>query len=259
MSDFHSATLTDSLVVTIMAGGEGKRMRSNLPKVLHLFRGKPMLAWVIEASMTLSPKKIVVITGKFHEQIIRTLSEYMDIFGLVFIQQKKPLGTGDAIKSSLGQYEMGDRVLILNGDTPLINQSVLETFVNNAKTSCVVLSTRLENPHGYGRIICQEGYFVGIIEEKDANIEQKKINQVNAGLYLISGEVLHMYIPKITNENNQKEYYLTDIIGLVNGSEYKEITGHQVSTVLIEDDENIRGRLRGINSPEELHELEKIE
>jgi bifunctional UDP-N-acetylglucosamine pyrophosphorylase/glucosamine-1-phosphate N-acetyltransferase len=75
---------------------------------------------------------------------------------------------------------------------------------------------------------------------------------VNAGLYLITGEVLHMYIPKITNENNQKEYYLTDIIGLVNGSSYNEITGHRVSTVLIEDNEN----LRGINTPEELADLE---
>lgn len=252
MSDFHSVTLSDSLVVTIMAGGEGKRMRSSLPKVLHLFRGKPMLVWVIEAALSLTPKKIVVITGKFHEQIIRTLSEYIDIFGLVFIQQKNPLGTGDAIKSSLGQYETADRVLILNGDTPLINQSILETFVNNAKTDCVVLSTILENPHGYGRIICQEGIINQIVEEKDANIEQRKITQVNAGLYLISGEVLHMYIPKITNENNQKEYYLTDIIGLVN-----EISGHRVSTVLIED-ENIRIRLRGINSPEELSELDNL-
>jgi len=255
MSGFHS----DSLVVTIMAGGEGKRMRSNLPKVLHLFRGKPMLVWVIEAALLLGPKKIVVITGKFHEQIIRTLSEYMDIFGVVFIQQKTPLGTGDAIKSSLGQYEMGDRVLILNGDTPLINRDILETFINNSKSDCVVLSTRLENPHGYGRIICQEGIFNQIVEEKDATMEQRKINQVNAGLYLISGEVLHIYIPKITNENNQKEYYLTDIIGLVNESKYKEITGHQVSTVLIEDNEIIQIRLRGINTPEELAELEKLE
>jgi UDP-N-acetylglucosamine diphosphorylase/glucosamine-1-phosphate N-acetyltransferase len=241
-----------------MAGGEGKRMRSTLPKVLHLFRGKPMLAWVIESALSLSPKKIVVITGKFHEQIIRTLSDYMDIFGVVFIQQKTPLGTGDAIKNSLGQYETGDRVLILNGDTPLINTEVLETFINNAKTACVVLSTRLENPHGYGRIICQEGKFAGIIEEKDATPEQKTINQVNAGLYLITGEVLHMYIPKITNENNQKEYYLTDIIGLVNSSLYNVITGHEVSTVLIEDDENLQTRLRGINTPEELAELEHM-
>jgi UDP-N-acetylglucosamine diphosphorylase/glucosamine-1-phosphate N-acetyltransferase len=250
MTDFHY----DSLVVTIMAGGEGKRMRSNIPKVLHLFRGRPMLVWVIEAALTLAPKKIVVITGKFHEQIIRTLSEYMDIFGVVFIQQKNPLGTGDAIKSSLGQYETGDRVLILNGDMPLIDQTILETFINNAKTDCVVLSTRLENPHGYGRIICQEGVFTCIVEEKDATPDEKKIDQVNAGLYLITGEVLHMYIPKITNENNQKEYYLTDIIGLVNGSKYNEITGHQISTVLLGDEENIK--IRGINTPEELAELE---
>jgi UDP-N-acetylglucosamine diphosphorylase/glucosamine-1-phosphate N-acetyltransferase len=244
-----------------MAGGEGKRMRSSLPKVLHLFRGKPMLVWVIEAVLLLGPKKIVVITGKFHEQIIRTLSEYMDIFGIVFIQQKKPLGTGDAIKTSLGQYETGDRVLILNGDMPLIDQTILETFIHNVKTECVVLSTRLENPHGYGRIICQEGVsneIKEIIEEKDATIEQRKINQVNVGLYLISGEVLHMYIPKITNDNSQKEYYLTDIIGLVNESKYKEITGHQVSTVLIEDNENIQIRLRGINTPEELAELDGL-
>lgn len=229
-----------------MAGGEGKRMRSSLPKVLHLFRGKPMLVWVIEAALSLS-SSIVIVTGKFHEQIIRVLSENIDIFGIVFVRQLEPNGTGDAIKSCLGQYTMTNQVLILNGDMPLITRALLETFINNAKTDCAVLSTRLEDPHGYGRILVSGDIFEGIVEEKDATDEQRKIDQVNTGIYLITGEVLHSYIPKIKNENLQKEYYLTDIIGLIRA----DSTGPRVSTVFIEENEN----LRGINTPEELAEL----
>lgn len=245
---FLPSVFPSSLVVTIMAGGEGKRMRSDLPKVLHLFKGRPMLVWVIEAAMGLCPEKIVVVTGRFHEMIIRSLSEYFDIFGIIFVQQQTPQGTGDAINQCLRFFTQTDRVLILNGDMPLVTKEILGEFIQNAKTECVVLSTVLENPTGYGRIIAPDFVLEKIVEERDATAEQRAICQVNAGIYFIRSDVLHTYIPLISNKNAQKEYYLTDIVQLI----YEYPTGSRVSTVLIEDSQS----LRGINTPEELSSLQ---
>lgn len=245
---FVPSVFPSSLVVTIMAGGEGKRMRSDLPKVLHLFKGRPMLVWVIEAAMGLCPEKIVVVTGRFHEMIIRSLSEYFDIFGIIFVQQQTPQGTGDAINQCLRFFTQTDRVLILNGDMPLVTKEILGEFIQKAKTECVVLSTVLENPTGYGRIIAPDFVLEKIVEERDATTEQRAICQVNAGIYFIRSDVLHTYIPLISNNNAQKEYYLTDIVQLI----YEYPTGSRVSTVLIEDSQ----LLRGINTPEELSSLQ---
>ena len=237
-----------SLVVTIMAGGEGKRMRSDLPKVLHLFKGRPMLVWVIEAAMELYPEKIIVVTGRFHDRIIRCLSEYFDIFGIIFVQQATPNGTGDAINQTLQFLTQTEHVLILNGDMPLVTKEILGEFIQKANTECVVLSTVLENPTGYGRIIAPDFVLEKIVEERDATPEERAICQVNAGIYFIRSHVLHTYIPLITNQNAQKEYYLTDIVQLM----YEYSTGSRVSTVLIENSQS----LRGINTPEELASLE---
>ena len=247
---FLPSVFPSSLVVTIMAGGEGKRMRSDLPKVLHLFKGRPMLVWVIEAAMGLCPEKIVVVTGRFHEMIIRSLSEYFDIFGIIFVQQQTPQGTGDAINQCLRFFTQTDRVLILNGDMPLVTKEILGEFIQKAKTECVVLSTVLENPTGYGRIIAPDFVLEKIVEERDATTEQRAICQVNAGIYFIRSDVLHTYIPLISNKNAQKEYYLTDIVQLI----YEYPTGSRVSTVLIEDSQS----LRGINTPEELSSLSLV-
>jgi len=237
-----------NLVVTILAGGEGKRMRSDTPKVLHLFRGRPMLVWVLEAALALCPKKIIIVTGRFHDLIIRTIGEHLDVFGIEFVQQPIPQGTADAINCCLRHYDQDDQVLILNGDTPLVTKELLASFIQSAKTQCVVLSTLLENPTGYGRIIAPDFIIERIVEERDATLEEKTVNQVNAGIYLINGEVLQKYIPLISNKNAQKEYYLTDIVQLV----YEYPTIARVSTVLMEDSRP----LRGINTPEELAQLE---
>jgi UDP-N-acetylglucosamine diphosphorylase/glucosamine-1-phosphate N-acetyltransferase len=241
-----------SLVVTILAGGEGKRMRSDTPKVLHLFRGRPMLVWIVEAAMALSPRSIVIVTGRFHDQIIQKLGEYVDIFGIIFIQQREPLGTGDAMSYCIDYYEDTDNVLILNGDTPLVTKEILDRFVKScSKTcACVVLSMMLANPTGYGRMIISEGILERIVEERDATKEEKTINQVNSGIYMVRGSVLRRYIPMITNQNEQKEFYLTDMIQLI----YEYPVSIRVMTVLAEDS----NPLRGINTPEELAEIEAV-
>jgi UDP-N-acetylglucosamine diphosphorylase/glucosamine-1-phosphate N-acetyltransferase len=239
----------DHLVVTILAGGEGKRMRSDIPKVLHLFKEKPMLARIIETVRELNPKKIVIVTGKFHHMIIQTLSKYIDIFGLVFVKQSEPLGTGHAINCCLDEYELDNKVLILNGDTPLITSTILQKFIQGSHGSCNVLTARFENPFGYGRIICdKDGDFTGIVEEKDCSESQRKINNINGGIYYIHGFILKNFIPLITNNNVQKEYYLTDIMKIV-----KDKSWNVIAAVLL--DESDTHYISGVNTPEELELL----
>jgi bifunctional UDP-N-acetylglucosamine pyrophosphorylase/glucosamine-1-phosphate N-acetyltransferase len=239
----------DNLVVTILAGGQGKRMRSDIPKVLHLFKEKPMLARIIETVRELQPKKIIIVTGKFHPVIVQTLSKCIDIFGLVFVKQPEPLGTGHAIKCCLDEYEPEDKVLILNGDTPIITCDILQKFIEGSRGSCNVLTARFENPFGYGRIIYdKDGDFTGIVEEKDCSESQKKINIINGGIYYIHGFILKQFIPFISNNNVQKEFYLTDIVKTV-----KDKSWNVIATVLLDESET--HYISGVNTPEELELL----
>lgn len=239
----------ENLVVTILAGGEGKRMRSDIPKVLHIFKEKPMLGRIIETVRELNPKKIVIVTGKFHSVIIQTLSKYIDIFGLVFVKQTEPLGTGHAIKCCLDEYEPADKVIIVNGDTPLITCNILQKFIMGSHGSCNILAAKFENPFGYGRIIYdRDGDFTGIVEEKDCTENQRTINIINSGIYYIYGFILKQFIPLISNNNVQKEYYLTDIVKTV-----KDKSWNVISTVLLDESET--HYISGVNTPEELELL----
>lgn len=239
-----------NLTITILAAGEGKRMRSSIPKVLHLFQGKPMLVRIIETSKELHAKKIIIITGKHDVLIKETISKYMDINNLVFIQQGTPLGTGDAIKSCLPSYTKKDKVLILNGDMPLINKEILKKFIDASPYDMNLLVARFPNPTGYGRILYNEkNEFIEIVEEKDCSPEQKKVDIINSGLYYINADLLLKYIPMIDNNNSQKEYYLTDIVKIIKHNE--EIN---INTYLICQDEN--KYISGVNTLEELEILE---
>jgi UDP-N-acetylglucosamine diphosphorylase/glucosamine-1-phosphate N-acetyltransferase len=244
--------MENNLVITILAGGEGKRMNSNIPKVLHLFNGKPMLVNIIETSLLLKPSKIIIVTGKYNDLIQNTLSQYIDIMPIIFVQQKTPLGTGDAIKCCLDYYKPEEKVLILNGDMPLINKEVLEQFINSKQTNFNILVAQFSKPTGYGRIIYENNDFMEIIEEKDCNEEQKTINIVNSGLYYIASELLREFIPMITNENKQNEYYLTDIVKII-----KSKTNHTIDTFLIDVNDN--KYISGVNTQAELKDLEKLE
>jgi UDP-N-acetylglucosamine diphosphorylase/glucosamine-1-phosphate N-acetyltransferase len=236
------------LVVTILAAGEGKRMNSNIPKVLYLFHNKPMLVNVIETSMALLPKRIIVITGKYDELIKSTLSKYINIENIQFVIQKQPLGTGDAIKSCLPSYNDGEKVLILNGDMPNITKELLKKFIDRIDPF-VVLVAKLSNPTGYGRIVYNNNIFMEIVEEKDCTEIQRTINIINSGLYYIDSELLQQYIPMITNKNMQKEYYLTDIVNLANQN-------MNIKTFLINENEN--KYIQGVNTQEELRLLEML-
>jgi len=247
----------EKLVVTIMAAGEGKRMKSDIPKVLHLFDGKPMLVRIINESVQLNPEKIIIITGKYDIMIKTTLSKYLEknvLDKIIYIQQKNPQGTADAIKSTLDEYSEEDSVLILNGDMPLIT---FETLYNFVMSNGNLLIAEIENPFGYGRIIKDNSHLnnknnkiIKIIEQKDCNEEEKNINLVNVGIYLFSGLILKKYIPLIKNNNSQNEYYLTDLISII-----KNNTNLDILYEIINQENNYQ--ILGVNTKEELLELEK--
>ena len=250
--------MNKNIVITIMAAGEGKRMNSSLPKVLHKFNNIPMLVRIIKEALIIS-NKIIIITGKHDLLIQETVKKYilddLELKKIHYIQQKNPCGTGDAIKSTLSLYNKNELVIILNGDMPLINNIILSKFIegNNNKNYNTIMVCNLKNPYGYGRIIYDKNNsdkFIKIQEEKDCSEEQKNINIVNCGLYKFESELLVKYIPEIHNNNNQKEYYLTDILEILINNNYK------IETYLLKENDN--KYIMGVNNQEELKLLEEI-
>ena len=239
--------------IIIMAGGLGKRMNSELPKVLHKVKNKPMLIHILETSLTLNVHKIAIVVGKFYTIIKDTIAQYInkEIIDskIQFILQNEPLGTGHAIlccKKFLSKTpEYISNVCILSGDVPLITCSTIDNLLNNTKY-CKILIANLTTPYGYGRIKTKSNKIIKIIEEKDCSNDEKKISFVNTGIYSFNIQVLLHYIDKLTNNNNQKEYYLTQIFELIANDDI------EIHYNLIKDSKEISG----INTPEQLLILE---
>lgn len=239
--------MENELVVVIMAGGEGKRMNSTLPKVLHYYQGIPMLVRIIQTVKLLNPYKIIVITGK-HTQIIKETVSLYAIHDIAYVNQPEPLGTGHAIKCTLPYIKNTDKVMILNGDTPIITENILRNVMSYREPITIIAGT-MENPTGYGRMICNESQnLLYIVEEKDCNEDERKVKIINSGIYYVDGELLHNYIPKITNENVQKEYYLTDIVKII-----KSETELNIKVYVVSEEEN--RYIKGVNTQEELNSL----
>lgn len=211
------------MIVIIMAGGLGKRMESDLPKVLHQVMEPsninikyPMLVHVLNTSIKLNPTKIFVIVGKYKNIIEETINKYIKTDNLIdYVIQEPALGTAHAIKCSLPQISkfMDEKAIILSGDVPLISIDTLRGLDGETNK---LLITELENPYGCGRILFDNtNKIIGIREEKDCSNEERKINFVNCGIYQIAVKDLVDLIPLIGNENKSNEYYLTDIIYLM--------------------------------------------
>ena len=239
-------------VVIVMAGGLGKRMESKIPKVLHMVNDKPMIVHIIEKAIRISPEKIFVVGGKFLPIIEYAIYIYKLTSYVTFIKQEEPLGTGHAIqccKPFLEKYP-NTNTLILSGDVPLIEINTLKILLNVNK--CVkVLTTELENPFGYGRIIENNNVFEKILEEKDCSNEEKNIKKINSGIYCFKTPILCKYIMDIKNENQQKEYYLTDIIEIIKNNENTHIEQY----VLPQYSSN---QILGVNTKEQLLEISKL-
>ena len=239
------------MIVIIMAGGLGKRMNSPLPKVLHKVQGIPMLVRIIHQAIMTKPEKILVIVGKYRQIIEETLKEYM-INDTVFIDQPETLGTGHAImccKDYLESNLIKGEILILSGDTPLLTAETMKNILSYKSNT--IMTTLLGNPSGNGRIIRSvEGKFEKIVEEKDCNEFEKKIFEVNCGIYVFDCETLLKYIMMIDNKNAQNEYYLTDVIKIINDNE-KNIKIFKLDT-------SKQYELTNVNTIDQLHYVNSI-
>lgn len=239
-------------IVIIMAGGLGKRMKSTLPKVLHPVDGIPMLVHILKTAESLKPVQILLVVGKYREVICEEIQKYVNIKKITFINQQNPLGTADAIKCCLTQLKKfsNTKTIILSGDTPLITRNTLIKLSNNCKYANV-LTTILENPTGYGRIIENtQNKLVSIVEEKDADHLTKKINKINGGIYCFNTDLLIQFIPQISNDNAQNEFYLTDIFSIINTE-----LGNVISNINI--DTTSQYEILGVNNPSQLEFINK--
>ncbi len=201
-----------STQVVILAAGQGKRMYSHIPKVLHLLAGKPMLTHVIDTAFTLSDKKPIVVIGH-HAHEVRDAIKQLDV---ALVEQSEQLGTGHALLQALPFIADEDNVLVLYGDVPLISTTTLKKLLSVTQVNTLgMLTAYLHNPQGYGRIKRDhQQKVISIVEEKDATDEERKITEINPGIYLVAAKLLKKWLPNLKNHNAQKEYYLTDIISL---------------------------------------------
>ena len=196
------------LGVVILAAGQGTRMKSSLPKVLHPLAAKPMLQHVIDAARQLEPEQIVIVYGHGGEGVRKTINDET----LVWAEQAEQLGTGHAVKQALPHLQSVDKVVVLYGDVPLIQPVTLKTLVQ-CDSLLSILTVRLVEPTGYGRIVRNEHkQITSIVEQKDASPEQLKIDEINTGIMCIEHQALTGWINKLDNKNVQKEFYLTDIV-----------------------------------------------
>ena len=235
--------------VVILAAGQGKRMRSDLPKVLHPCAGLPLIGHMVEKSLKLKASSIVVVVSPKDKRVETWLRTTYAQANLVFAPQPKPLGTGDALKCALKAItKFSGEVLIMCGDTPLLGQTTLNALIRRAKgKNLALLSTELENPHGYGRILRDGMSAQEIIEEKDATKSQKTIREINAGVYVAQSAWLRLALQKLRRSNAQGEYYLTDIVALA-------AKAGPVGILKAKDSQ----QMLGINTSAHLQEVEAI-
>ncbi|MBC8031157.1 MAG: bifunctional UDP-N-acetylglucosamine diphosphorylase/glucosamine-1-phosphate N-acetyltransferase GlmU [Pyrinomonadaceae bacterium] len=241
-----------SLDVVILAAGLGTRMKSARAKVLHALDGSPLIAYVCRAARALTPEQIYVVVGHQAAEVEKAVRNEVEDLAQ-FVTQSEQRGTGDAVMAARGQLEGEDSlVLILSGDVPMIRSETLQNFVTHHRSSgaaCSILSVRLENPTGYGRIVRDDQeQFVKIIEQKDATPEERKVKEINSGIYCFDARKLFSALTRVTPSNNQGEFYLTDT------PEVLLADGETVNIYVHADAREVSG----INTRAELAEFENL-
>lgn len=224
-----------SLSVVILAAGKGTRMRSSLPKVLHVVADKPMVGHVIDSARQLGATNIYVVYG-FGGEVLKTAITGDD---LTFVEQVEQLGTGHAVDQASPFLKDDEDVLVLYGDVPLTKVSTLEALLQvKPDNGMALLTVHLTNPTGYGRIVREENNVVGIIEQKDASPAQLTIQEANTGILLANGGDLKRWLSDLSNENAQGEYYLTDIIAAAHREGKVIATAHPETEIEVEGANN---------------------
>ena len=221
------------VVVAVLAAGKGTRMKSDLPKVLHLLGGKSLVERVLDSCSLLQPEKQLVIIGYQGAKVRQALAHRPAV---EFVEQTEQLGTGHAVQQltkALQGYQ-GD-LLVINGDAPLLRAKTLQqllTVHQQSQSAATLLTALLPDPQGYGRVFCDENNAIEqIIEDRDCNPAQKLNNRVNAGIYCFNWQKLAQALPKLSTNNDQKEYYLTEVVDYLDRvstfdvADYQEING----------------------------------
>ncbi|TCT13061.1 UDP-N-acetylglucosamine pyrophosphorylase /glucosamine-1-phosphate N-acetyltransferase [Natranaerovirga pectinivora] len=237
----------EKLKAVILAAGQGTRMQSKLPKVLHKIMDKTLLEYAIEAAVEAGAEEVCVVIGHKSELVKEKINNNVE-----FVIQKEQLGTGHAVMQAKEFIGKTGKTFILFGDTPLITGNTLKDLIekhDNNKNSITVLTTKVDNPKGYGRIIRDSnGAFVKSVEEKDATEDERKVNEINSGMYIYNSKVLYETLDTLTNDNAQGEYYLPDTLKAAIEKGYK-VDG--MST-------DLSSEILGVNSRVQLAEAQKI-
>lgn len=240
--------MSQNLAVVIMAAGKGTRMkRDDIPKVCNPILGKPLIQYVIDQARSIAPDRIICIVGHQQEIVRETLKDE----DVLFAEQLEQLGTGHAVMqtASLLQDFDGD-VIVLSGDVPLLKGSTLESLLSkhrHADYAATVLTALADDPTGYGRVLrTPDDLFDAVVEHKDATAEQREINEINSGIYVFDSTKLFLHLKHIGNDNSQGEYYLPDVLPLM------QLSGDKVGVDICETFSEIQG----INTVEELKTVE---
>ncbi len=238
-----------NIATVILAAGKGKRMKSDLPKVLHPLNGRPMIHYVIDAAQAVGSQKVVLVVGHKKELVMDATRNR----GVEYAVQNEQLGTGHAVlqTQSLFRDFEGD-ILVLSGDVPLLRAETLQKLIDIHQVEhplATMLTAEMTDPTGYGRIVRDaQGFVRQIVEEKDASPEIKKIKEINVGIYVFQARPLFQTLPMVGNDNQQGEYYLPDVIKI-----YVD-RGEKIIAVKTPD----VAETHGINNVEQLKQAERI-
>ncbi|MCX7878218.1 MAG: sugar phosphate nucleotidyltransferase [Ignavibacteria bacterium] len=243
--------LKQRLATVILAAGLGKRMKSpDKPKVMFEINGKPMIQYVTELAFSVESDIVIPIVGHHREKVTEFLDKRFPDREIRYAVQEEQLGTGHAVMQTEGILrDFSGEVLILSGDVPLLSRETVKKLIRThfeGKYLATMLTAEFRDPYGYGRILRDEnGRFIRIVEEKDATEDQKKIREINPAIYIVNSSVLFDCLKKIKPDNNQNEYYLTDIFNF--------IPCDKIGTVSVNDELEVTG----VNSIEQLREIEE--
>lgn len=245
--------MKQNLNILILAAGLGTRMKSNLAKVLHRLDGRPLINHVCETASELAPRLIYTVVGHQADDVTSVVLNELAKEKTAFVLQKQQLGTGDAVNAAREFLENEDStLLVLSGDVPMIKAVTLASLLevhNEHNAACTVLSVHLKDPTGYGRILRDsDNNFQQIVEQKDATAEQRKVTEINSGIYCFDTKKLYAALTRVGNSNAQGEYYLTDVPQILSRD------GEKIAVYVCEDPREVEG----VNDRSQLAAMEKI-
>jgi bifunctional UDP-N-acetylglucosamine pyrophosphorylase/glucosamine-1-phosphate N-acetyltransferase len=243
-----------TLNIVILAAGQGSRMKSETPKVLHTIADKPLLGHVLDTAAALESNKTVVVYGHGGERVRQAFAQR----ALTWIEQVEQKGTGHAVLQTVSALDDDATVLILYGDVPLLQASTLQPLIARAKKGPALLAAVLANPQGYGRVIRDDkGLFARVVEQKDATADELRVQEVNTGVMAMPAAMLKTYLPLVTNNNAQSEYYLPDVLpmAVADGFDVQVVT---VDNAVETEGVNTRAQLAQLERAYQIREIQSL-